>query len=271
MHTRNALPVPFQLAASWSDGLKRSLRGWVWSEKLDGVRAMWDGKGNLVSRAGKHFRVPSNMREKLPKNVVLDGELWMDRGMFTDTVSMIRTRENWDSVVQYKVFDIYSKEFQWSSYSERMRLLETLLPVGADNVSIHASAPIEQDEIVNIAFHLNSILSQGGEGIIIRDPNALYSPGRRSARLSPILKVKPSLDAEAAVVEVNLRRGRKGSVTVRNSEGKLFRIGSGFRDLHVQDPPVVGDVITYGYTSMHAESGLPRFPRFIRIRSDYDI
>lgn len=271
MISRKELPISFQLAASWVPGLQRSFKGWVWSEKLDGVRAMWDGRGNLISRTGKIFRLPQALMGILPRGIVLDGELWMDRGMFSDTVSILRTRSEWDSVVQYKVFDIYSKEMKMFSYFDRLNFLRSVLPSGTHCVSIHGSTPLSDNEPIAISGLLDAVIAQGGEGLIIRDPNAVYSPGRKSARLSPILKVKPCLDAEAEVLEVNLRPGRKGSVTVVDSQGKIFKIGSGFRDLIFQNPPSVGDIITYGFTSVHADSGLPRFPRYIRNRSDADL
>ena len=46
---------------------------WV-SEKLDGVRAHWDGK-QLISRGGKVFDTPIWFTALFPKET-LDGELW---------------------------------------------------------------------------------------------------------------------------------------------------------------------------------------------------
>ena len=135
---------------------------------------------------------------------------------------------------------------------------------------MHGSAPLDEQQ-TSIPDLLESIISKGGEGIILRDPGAVYSPGRRSWRLSPILKVKPSLDAEAEIIAVKLKPGRKGSVTVKDLQGRVFKIGSGFRECDFFNPPAVGDVITYGFTSLHADSGIPRFPRFIRIRLDSNI
>jgi len=52
---------------------------WV-SEKLDGVRARWDGK-QLISRGGKIFIAPAWFVQGFP-NKPLDGELWMGRGHY---------------------------------------------------------------------------------------------------------------------------------------------------------------------------------------------
>jgi len=46
------------------------------SEKLDGVRAYWDGK-QFLSRQGNLYHAPAWFTEHLPA-VPLDGELWID-------------------------------------------------------------------------------------------------------------------------------------------------------------------------------------------------
>jgi DNA ligase-1 len=47
---------PLLLAEAW-DG-EANLAGWFMSEKLDGVRAYWTGKGEFLSRLGNPFHVP---------------------------------------------------------------------------------------------------------------------------------------------------------------------------------------------------------------------
>src|SRR4051794_25751247 len=64
------------LANSWDNAA--DLSGWWMSEKLDGVRAYWTGKGEFLSRQGNLFHAPDWFVEGLP-NVPLDGELWIDR------------------------------------------------------------------------------------------------------------------------------------------------------------------------------------------------
>ena len=61
--------------------------GWYMSEKLDGVRAYWDGQ-QLVSRQGNLFAAPAWFTEKLPP-FELDGELWIARGHFEKTLSIV--------------------------------------------------------------------------------------------------------------------------------------------------------------------------------------
>jgi ATP-dependent DNA ligase len=77
---------------------------WI-SEKLDGVRAYWDGK-NFYSRQGNPFPVPSWFKEGLPDQP-LDGELWCGRQKFRQALSIIKNSgsgKQWEYVC-YLVFD----------------------------------------------------------------------------------------------------------------------------------------------------------------------
>ena len=66
------------LAETYQQGINVS-QYWI-SEKLDGVRARWDGS-QLVSRGGKVFAAPAWFTKGFPA-VPLDGELWIGRGQY---------------------------------------------------------------------------------------------------------------------------------------------------------------------------------------------
>jgi DNA ligase-1 len=62
---------PLLLAERWDNA--QDLAGWWLSEKLDGVRAYWDGQ-SLISRLGNRFHAPDWFLAGLPA-IPLDGEL----------------------------------------------------------------------------------------------------------------------------------------------------------------------------------------------------
>ncbi|HZN64994.1 MAG TPA: hypothetical protein VFB66_06805, partial [Tepidisphaeraceae bacterium] len=78
---------PLLLAETWDTAA--DLSGWWMSEKLDGVRAYWDGK-QLVSRLGNLFHAPDWFVAELPNDLPLDGELWIGRREFQRTVGVVR-------------------------------------------------------------------------------------------------------------------------------------------------------------------------------------
>src|SRR6476661_1314162 len=69
---------PLLLAHAWDNAA--DLSGWWMSEKLDGVRAYWDGT-QFLSRQGNIYHAPDWFIEDLP-TIPLDGELWIDRKKF---------------------------------------------------------------------------------------------------------------------------------------------------------------------------------------------
>jgi len=95
---------PLLLAQSWDSAT--DLTDWWMSEKLDGVRAYWDGK-QLLSRQGNLFHAPDWFLTGLPQ-VPLDGELWIGRKQFQRTVSIVRRQDKSDhwKEVRFLVFDV---------------------------------------------------------------------------------------------------------------------------------------------------------------------
>ncbi|KAJ1027261.1 hypothetical protein NDA18_003270 [Ustilago nuda] len=86
------LAKPWLLDADPSKPRSRAMdpTGWWISEKLDGVRAFWDGQ-RLYSRQKIEWNAATWWKNRLPKDITLDGELWMSRGTFDQTSQVCRT------------------------------------------------------------------------------------------------------------------------------------------------------------------------------------
>ena len=251
---------PLLLAESWDNST--DLTDWWMSEKLDGVRAYWDGQ-RLLSRQGNEFLAPDWFLKTLP-STPLDGELWIDRKKFQRTVSIVRRQDRgpaWKEV-RYLVFDAPSEA---GPYEARIDFLADLLPDGAEG-------PVQRLDVVRCqsSDHLRAELARieelGGEGLMLREPASEYVAGRSST----LLKVKQFHDAEATVVEHSAgkgkHKGRLGALVVRLDDGPLFSVGTGFSDAQRADPPPVGSVITFRYQEL-SDGGVPRFPSFLRLAS----
>src|SRR5690348_1547231 len=89
------------------DGME-DLKGWWMSEKMDGIRAHWNGE-KLLSRQSKEFFCPNWFTEGFPKGIKLDGEMWLGRGMFESLISIVRSSNAPDSswkTIKYVIFDL---------------------------------------------------------------------------------------------------------------------------------------------------------------------
>jgi DNA ligase-1 len=253
------------LAKKWNP--KNDPTGWWMSEKLDGVRAYWNGTA-FVSRLGNVFAAPAWYRAAMPRTT-LDGELWCGRGAFQDTVSIVRSHadKGWSKVV-YRVFDAPDMT---APFEERMNALRVTMPHAAHddagpNVSLVSQT--ECDGVEYLCEMMAFILKQGGEGVMLRQPGSLYHFGRHAS----LLKVKQFADAEGTVLAHEPGKGkhvgRLGALVMRADNGATFNCGTGFTDAEREAPPPVGARVTYSYQEL-TRDGVPRFPAFIATR-DYE-
>lgn len=240
--------------------------GWWISEKLDGVRAYWDGE-NFISRQGNVFHAPAWFKAGLPKDLKLDGELWIDRGYFQNTLSVVRTLdagERWKPV-QFVVFDV--PDLASHTFEQRMDFLEEAVLSGVINskiLRVHSQSLCKGKE--HLKTELDRIVALKGEGLMLREPKSYYEIGRSST----LLKVKPFKDAEAVVVGhepgKGKHKGRLGGLVVEMPDGKRFNVGSGLTDDDRRSPPQLGVSITYRYTEL-TNDGIPKCASFVCVRN----
>jgi len=252
---------PVLLAETWDNAL--DLTGWWMSEKLDGVRAYWDG-GQFLSRQGNRYHAPDWFVDRLPP-VPLDGELWVARKAFQRTVGIVRRQDKSDhwKDVRFLVFDAPARP---GPFEDRVAYL-------ADGFAAWKPAYAAMHDharclgLDHLRAELRRVEGLGGEGLMLRQPGSAYVAGRSAT----LLKVKSFLDAEAVVVGhepgKGKHAGRLGALTVRLPGGKEFSVGTGFSDKERANPPPVGAVITFRYQEL-SDAGVPRFPSFVRVRTD---
>ena len=84
----------------------QDIEGWIMSEKLDGVWCVWTGEA-MFTWNGNPFYPPAFFIEGLPKDLVLDGELFLERGEFQKTMSIVWWQDENDEwkKIQYLIFD----------------------------------------------------------------------------------------------------------------------------------------------------------------------
>ena len=255
------VPV-FSLANVYREGVVLS-DYWV-SEKLDGVRALWDGEA-FYSRRGNRFPAPAWFVRGFP-TVSLDGELWMGRGTFEALSGAVRRREPGDDdwrAIRFMVFDLPGHA---GTFDARLRQMREL--VGRiDSAHIGLVEQSRTSGHAELMTRLRQVVAEGGEGLMLR----LGSSRHSAARSQDLLKVKLHEDAEAVVIAHSpgkgKYRGMLGALLVEAPDGRRFKLGSGFSDAERRHPPAVGATVTYRHRGLTAR-GLPRFASFVRIRED---
>jgi DNA polymerase/3'-5' exonuclease PolX len=279
--------------------------GWYASEKFDGYRCLifyeYSGRLVFISRAQKEFNVPDWFKQAMPshkllKGKVLDGELWAGRENF-QMMGTVRKKipvdEEWLNI-SFNVYDITN---DGKTFLDRQKDLINIVKVAKASWNKKRKdlpypydkyeSPLvytEQKKITSIKRmedYYKNIIDVGGEGIMLKHPLSLYKGGRSS----DMLKYKPSFDREGVIVDYKPGKGKYKDMlggfvckplvnhdtymTIDQDPDHEFTL-SGMDDdvrLNYKSSHPVGTIITYecsGFT----DKGIPRFGRYVRIRTD---
>lgn len=217
-------------------------KGWLLSEKYDGVQGVWDGH-KMLTRTGKLINAPQWWLRHLP-SVPLIGELWVGRGCFDEASGIVRGSysDKW-SKVKYLVFK-GNPDVSIGKYGQHVRRRRIL-----------------KEETAHIIYE--RILQRGGEGIVLNQQVEPYE----------VVKVKPIHDIDVKVCGYvpgkGRNEGRAGALLAHERDGRRVKVGSGLSDAVRDNPPAIGTVIKISYTG-RTPSGQPRFPRFVGVRAETD-
>src|SRR5690606_8178228 len=110
------------LATSYRDGVP--VAAFLVSEKLDGVRARWDGQ-RLWTRGGAPVAAPEEFTRGWPAEP-MEGELWLGRGRFDQVSALVRRvgtgAQDWAGV-RFMLFDLPGHPGTFAQRVVRMRAL----------------------------------------------------------------------------------------------------------------------------------------------------
>jgi len=266
--------------------------------KLDGVRVITivypDGTVNQYSRNGKELHNFEHIKQQLSRvarlfavPTVLDGEVMSSS--FQDLMKQVHRKDNVeanDAVLH--LFDILSLDEFKHGVGEHTQLERSLtlqnwykhiadnLPnvqvLGYEPVDLNTQEGQERFRAINTLA-----IKEGYEGIMIKDPDAVYETKRSHAWLKQKPFIEVTLEVQDVEVGTGRNEGRLGAfVCAGQDDGKDIKvnIGSGFTDdqrstFWTARNDVVGhlvecraDAITQNQDGTYSL----RFPRFLRFR-----
>lgn len=240
------------------------VRQYLVSEKLDGVRAYWDGHV-LRFRSGRPIHAPAWFTAALPAHA-LDGELWMGRRQFERLSAAVRRQVPDDAEwrqITYHLYELPQGEGDFATRLTTLQQLQTQTQVAWLQV-------LPQTRVANqttLQQQLNEIVKAGGEGLMLHRADAIWQSGRSDV----LLKLKPHFDDEAVVIAHEAGqgkyRGQLGALLVRTKEGRELRLGTGLSDQLRKNPPAIGSTVTFRYRDT-TNTGLPKFASFLRVREE---
>lgn len=284
--------------------------GAVADDKYDGIRAQIHTDGRQVR---VYSRTLDNVTHRFPeleaaalelrRSVILDGEIVAFRGRILP-FAVIQTRLGRrkvseallkDAPVAFFAFDLLYLDGEplfESPLGERLSRLRGI--VGASKIRLSEQSEVRDAKQIDELF--DAARARANEGLVIKDPKSIYTPGRRGKSWLKYKKALATLDCVVTAAEYG--HGKRRSVlsdytfAVRR-EGELVNIGkaySGLTDVeidqltkhfketttarhgpvHVVSPQVVLEIaFDRIQESARHESGYAlRFPRIARIRDD---
>ena len=257
-----AQPPALQLAKVYQPGMP--LDGYWVSEKLDGVRAYWDG-AQLWSKGGNRIAAPEWFTRGYPDQA-MEGELWMGRGRFAEVSAAVRRlrpqAQEWRQI-RLMLFDLPESRQPFAVRVQEMRALVA----ASSSYTLEMITQTPATDHDRLMLQLDKVMARGGEGLMLHHGDSVYHAGRSDA----VLKVKSYQDAEARVTGHVGGKGKfagmLGALQVETADGRRFRLGTGFSDAERRDPPPIGSTVTFKYYGLTA-TGLPRFASFLRVRRD---
>lgn len=273
--------------------------------KIDGVRII-NLNGNATARSMMpHANIFTTQRFSAPIYYGIDGEGTIGDicgdSLCRDTTSALNTIQGNPDIVWY-AFDFLRPDVIVRPYLARYKELEKFIKEQKpDGVKIVPYKLIHNE--AELMLYYRQCLDMGYEGAVYRDPMGMHKDGRCTALEANYMRLKPSSDKEAKVLElieanknnnvpkINALGLQERSSHKENLEGKgmigtlicldletkqVIRVGAGkmpHKDrIHYFNHPeeILGQYIKY--RSM--DKGImtkPRFGRFISFRSKEDI
>lgn len=252
----NLYAIELQKAQTY-DKKQHNIDNWLMSEKLDGIRAYWNGK-ELISKNGYKIYAPNWFIKEFP-NFELDGELWTKRGDFENIqniVSDIKPSKHWKQIT-YNIFEVPNAK---GNFEKRLEKINSWL-INNPNEYIKIIPQIKCKNQAHLESYLEKLVAKKAEGIMIKNPNRDYFHGRSS----DILKVKKFYDDEGLVIAHNYENKKFKSLVIELRNKVRFNLGGGFSDKQRLNPPKIGDIVTFKYYGF-TKNNKPKFASFLRIR-----
>lgn len=230
--TENLLP---HLAC---DAVLDKLKFPLWGmPKLDGVRGL-NLTGPLIGRSlESHANVFATERYSKPEYIGIDGELCLGditrESLCRDTSGFLtrQTEKPGKPIVSedlcWWAFDYLRAEVLSKPYYRRYEALEKLV-LGLARPALEIVPYVLLESVEDVLKNEIYYLSQGLEGMIIRDPEGMHKSGRATANECNYLRRKPWVIKEALVMEIE-------EAMQNNNEAKVNALGRTERSSHKEN------------------------------------
>lgn len=242
--------------------------------KFDGTRCVaMPGKG-LFSRNRKsypHLEHITKEINRLPANIIFDGELYSDTLTFQEIVGLVKRvslkagDEEKQQQIKYFVYDIISD----APYEQRLANLQMLFARYKFKNLVLVKTDLCESEEKMKELHAQYV-AEGYEGIMLRNKSGAY----KNARSIDLQKYKCFLDSEFEITGYKEGEGVEAGCVLwvcKTNEGKTFACRPrGTREermeLFQNGDDYIGQQLTVRFQEL-TNDGVPRFPVGLCVRN----
>lgn len=239
------------------------------SRKLDGVRCLairHQDRVELKSRGGKEYEVEhvkTSLMECMTVGDIWDGELYIHGKYLEEIVSAVK-KPNKDTLdLWFVVFDVVNDE----KFSNRIKDVVAIhgRTIGHQVDALTYDDVSDEDQLKELH---KLYVSEGYEGIMLRNYAGVYESGKRSADLQ---KRKDFMDEEFEIIGVREDRNGNAVFEVYDTTAKTtFTVTYGDfeqRKYQLNNPKeFIGKMLTVKYQCRYKDSKLPQFPTGVMVR-----
>jgi ATP-dependent DNA ligase len=285
-------PKLYEVTAKKSRAFKIDFPAYV-QRKYDGIRCISyrDAKGNIIieSRKGIAFQNFVELKEqlrvlfdKLPENFYFDGELYTNDIPFEIVSGLIRLHEKKTTTsdlelinkIDYYIYDFVNLNELELPYKDRFAYLNYFIWKNTKKLNlIKQVETIIIETVQDVKTYHDKFVSEGYEGIMIRDQNGPYEVNKRSKYLQ---KFKEFMEEEFKITGYHDGTGDEKGAVVWECETKdktpfAVRPRGTFearKKLFNEAQKYIGKLITVIFQE-YSSDGIPRFPVGKGIRDIY--
>lgn len=265
---RNFKACPKLLAQPKLDGMR------CWVQWVNHEPILWSSEGNPITGV-PHIQVLLKDWAKICGEISFDGELYNHDIEFEDIISITKRHgenlRNDFTSMQYHIFDYKGTNDINAERYGKLKDIFSKMPEDIKNYDIFKMVPTTVVSRQTVDSQLDRYISEGYEGIILRNPLAVYVEKRPWT----ILKWKPSkhdtyevISLIEAISEKGENLGRVGALTCSDRFGNLFSVGPGLgvthemaKDIWERRKDLAGKFVRVYYQNLTA-NGVPRFGKF---------
>ncbi|MGB9674625.1 MAG: RNA ligase family protein [Nanopusillaceae archaeon] len=254
---------------------------WGLEQKIDGVRCLMTVEKSRIiirSRNNKELNIHSMFKDDLENikdyvGYTFDGELFKDN--FNLTNGLIH-RSNPTESVDFYIFDIFKTKTLYScnpyevKYEDRKEQLSKIFQKNMfKNFKLVGYKEKVYKSLDSFNDDIDTYISRGFEGIVIKKIHSFYIPRRTSDWLKG--KKFLTLDLRIGDIEVDKIRHWAKAILV-DYKGKYLAVGSGLSnklryDLYNNPDNYIGKIVEVKFMEK-TSNGVFRQPVFVRFRDD---